>query len=126
MAVEAKFRIYGELSGLGNDKIISTLATLSDVPTKGSGPVVMPIATTPTLIDTLGIISGELIALYVKAHSGDIHIDPYSTAVVTTVGCYLPEGQSNLYTFESSISNVPSAQAVSAVSLLEYMVVAIS
>ena len=126
MSASAKFRIYGEISGLGNDNIVSSAATISDVPTKGGGPITMPIATTPTLIDTLGIISGELIALYVKAISGDIHIDPYSTAVVTTVGCYLPEGQSNLYTFESTISNVPSAQAVSAVSLLEYMVVAVT
>lgn len=126
MAAESLWKIMGEISGLGNDKDVSCRATLSDTPTKASGPVIMPVTTTPMLLDSMGIISGELIALYLKAHSGDIHVDPYSTAVLTTKGCYLPEGVANLYTFETTVSNVPSVQAVTAGSLMEYCVVGIS
>lgn len=126
MAAASLFRVYGELTGLGNDKEVSGRASLSDVPTKGGGPQVQVIATTPTLIDTIGIISGEMVALYCMALSGDIHIDPFSTAVVTTRSCFLAEGICNLFTFEAAISNVPSAQAVTAVSKLEYLIVGVT
>jgi len=126
MAASSLWKIIGETTGLGNDKKVSCRATLSDVPTQATGPIIMTVATTPTLIDTVGMITGELIALYAKAHTGKIHIDPYTTAVVTTVGGYMPEGQFNFVTFETSISVVPSAQAVSAASLLEYALVAVS
>lgn len=126
MAAEAIVRFTGELAGLGQDKKVSARALLSDVPTKGAGPIVIAVATTPALLDLVGIISGELIGLYVKALSGKIHVSPYNTAVVTTQCNYIPEGQFNFYTYQTAITNIPSIQAVTAASQLEYLLVAIT
>lgn len=122
MAAEVVARILIEGSGLGNNKNVSCRAAISDTPTQMAGPIVRTVdgALSTVVVPSVGIVSGELIALYVKAISGSLYVDPYSTAVTTARSCYLAEGQFNYYTYKSDISVVPSLVMVTAGSQFEY------
>jgi len=131
MAGEMLWRVLGQLTGLGSDKQVEGRAVLTLVPTK-CFHAVQPIATTPTQLDVLkiggteSVISGELFSLFVKPTAGKVHVLPHATAVVTTQCLYIEQDDFNLYTYETTISNVPSFQAVTAGTQMEYLLAAVS
>jgi hypothetical protein len=122
MPASAIIKVLTEVTGLGNDKQASCRAALSDVPTQASGPLTMVLTTAQQLIDTLSLITGELTALYIKAHSGAMYVDPFTTAAAVSACCYLAEGACNVYTYETTVSAKPSIIGAAAGNILEYLI----
>jgi hypothetical protein len=125
MAVTSKFRIYGEVIGSGSDKQVSCLAAISDTPTKYGGPYTQTFTTTAP-IDIIGVISGELIAMYVRAISSGLYVNPVASTPMVTQCCFIPQGQFNMFTFKTTVSCVPFAEAQTAIAVAEIMFVAVS
>ena len=125
MAVEAKFRVYGEIIGAGSDHIVQGLAAISDTPTKYGGPYKQTFTTTAA-IDIIGVLSGELIGLFIKAISSGLFVNPCKDDGLVTCCNFIPQGQWNFYTFQTATSVVPYAEAQSASAVAEIAIVAIS
>lgn len=125
MAAELVTRIYAEVSGLGDAKMVSNRAAASDVPTQASGKL-QQVVTTTVMCDVISVITGQLIELCVKALSSGLYVNPFQSTPMTTVCCYIPEGQANVYTYKATTSARPWFEAQSARAVAEYMYVAIS
>ena len=127
MAASTLFKLYGETTGLGADNIFSVRSLLSDVPTRGGGPIVQSLTSLAVAVDIVSAISGQLIALMVKALVSDALIDPLGVSTLVSNYCYIPEGQVNLYTFKPTISCIPVVRGgASTVGKIEYVFAAIS
>lgn len=125
MAAELVTKIYAEVSGLGETKIVSNRAAASDVPTQASGPL-QQVVTTTAMCDVISIITGELIELTVKALSSGLYVNPFQSTPMTTVCCYIPEGQANVYTYKTTTSARPWFHAQTARAVAEYFYAAVS
>ena len=126
MAASAVFRILGKISGLGSGSEFGVRSALSDVPTQTGGPSIQTLTTAAAAIDVGSVISGQLVALMIKALTSNVYIDPTGVSTLVSDYCLIPEGQANLYTFEAAVSCIPVVRAKSAVGQMEYMFVAIS
>jgi hypothetical protein len=125
MSVTSKFRIYGEIIGSGSDKQVSCLATISDTPTKYGGTYTQTFTTTAP-VDIIGVTSGELITLYVRAISSGLYINPVASTPMITQCCFIPQGQFNMFTFQTTVSCVPFAEAQTSTAVAEIMFAAVS
>ena len=126
MAAESTVRFILKTTGLGQEKEISAYSLLSDTPTQVTGPIVMTVNTTQQLLDTLALVSGQLIGLYIKALTSGIYFSPFSTAAAVSASLYIPTGQFNWVTFKSTITALPSVIAAIPGSQIEYAVVGIT
>jgi len=125
MSAEAKIRILCEGTGLGDDNKVSNYSLLSDTPTQMSGPVYQSLTTVIDFVDLVSVVTGELVALYVKSVTSNIFVSLVS-ALNTTQCLFVPQGQANLYTFQSTISARPVARATISSAKIETWIVAIS
>jgi hypothetical protein len=127
MAAEALFRLLGQVTGSGKDKVLPIRALLSDVPTQAGGPVEQSLTTTAAAFDVSTVVSGELVALMVHALVSNAYVDPTGVSTLVSDYCYIPEGQVNLYTFETAVSCLPVVRGKAAgVGKVEYMWAAVS
>jgi len=127
MTASAVVKFTGEVSGLGNDKRVSARAALSDVPTQASGPLYQVITTAVTPVDVVSLVSGELLAVYVKAVSNSVWFNPvHSASPALTVSNYIPEGQFVFCTYSTANSARPWAQAVGSIADIECWVVGVT
>ena len=112
MSVTSKFRCYGEVIGSSgsDDNKVSGVAVISDTPTKYGGPY-NQVFTTTAAIDIIGVVSGELIGLYIEAISSGLYVNPCLNDGLVTCCNFIPQGQWNFYTFKTAVSAVPYAQA---------------
>jgi len=107
MAAEAVVRLIAEVTGLGNDKVVSARAALSDVPTQAGGPLYQVFNTTPALIDTVSASSeGQVVAMYVKCVHSILYVGVATVVPAAASGSIgalaIPDGQFNLYTFSTA------------------------
>ena len=126
MAATSKVRIYCETIGEGSDEIVPALASISDTPTKHAGPIKQTFTSAVAPIDVIGVVCGELIGLCVKALSSGLYVNPYASTPMTTQCGFIPEGQFNYYTFKTTVSCVPFAQAQTSTAKAELWFVAVS
>jgi len=126
MAATAIVRLYGEVTGLGNDNKISCYALLSDTPTQVSGPVIQALTTTASQLDLISLTSGQPVMVIIKALDGGVYVNPVSSSGLVSECLYIPEGQANLYTYGTSISALPYLQAASSTVNVEYLVVGVT
>lgn len=126
MAVTSKFRVYGEILGGGSDNKINGLASISDTPTKYGGPYNQSFTTSTIAVDVIGVISGELIGLVVKAISSGVYVNSVASTPMITQCNFIPEGQFNFYTFKTTVSAVPFARAQTSTATAELLFVAVS
>ena len=125
MAAELVTKIYAEVTGLGEVKIVSNRAAASDVPTQACGPL-QQVVTTVAMCDVISVITGQLIELVVKALSSGLYVNPFASTPMTTVCCYMPEGQVNVYTYKTTTSARPWFEAQTARAVAEYFYAAVS
>ncbi len=126
MAAELVLKIYGEVTGQGNDKIITCRATASDVPTIAGGPFVQALTTSPLPIDLGSVISGQLIALFIKALTSNVNFLPTISTPLASCACFIPEGQANFVTYKTTTSVVPWVYGNTTVAKAEILYVAVS
>lgn len=107
MAAELVLKIYGEVTGQGNDKVITCRATASDVPTLAGGPFVQVLTTAPLPVKLGSVVSGQLIALFVKALTSHVSFLPTISTPLASCACYIPEGQTNFVTYQTATSVIP-------------------
>ena len=127
MAASAVAKALVEITGLGEDSKMSVRATLSDVPTLIGGPIKQSLTTAAVQVDVASVVSGELVLLLVKALTSNVYCDPTGVSTLVSNYCYIPEGQFNLYTFETTNSCLPTIRGkVAGVGVAEYVFAAIS
>ena len=127
MSAECLFNLYGEITGLGADNKFSVRSCLSDIPTKAGGPVTQSLTTAAVVLDIVSAISGQLIAVMVKALISDALVDPTGVSTLVSNYCFIPEGQVNLYTFKPTVSCIPVVRGgASTVGRIQYIFSAIS
>lgn len=108
MSAETTARFILKTTGLGQEKEVSAYSLLSDVPTQVTGPMVVTVNTTQQLIDTLALVTGQLIALYIKSLTSGIYFSPFNTAAAVSCSLYIPLGQFNWVTLKATTSSMPS------------------
>ena len=126
MAAETTIRLIVKTTGLGQEKEISAYSLLSDAPTQVTGPIVVTVNTTQQLLDTLALVSGNLIGLYIKSLTSGIYFSPFSTAAAVSASLYIPQNGFNWVTFKSTISALPSLIASTPGQQIEYSLVGIT
>lgn len=126
MTATIKCRFLGEATGLGDDRKVTGFSILT-TPTQVSGPYHQVIASAGKTVDLVSIISGELKALFVKAISSGVYINPFTlTSAIATCGCYISEGDWNYYSYKTTTSVLASFSPESVRAEVELWVVAIT
>jgi len=125
MAAELVTKIYAEVTGLGNDNVLYNRAAASDVPTQANGPL-QQVVTTTAQLDVVSVITGQLIAVGIKALSSGLYINPTASTPMTTACCFIPQGQMNYFTYKATTSVRPWIEAQTARAVAEYMFVAVT
>jgi hypothetical protein len=128
MTASAVVRVDVELTGLGKDKMMSHKATVSDVPTQMYGPLYsLPGATTVVQLDTISIVSGEMIGIGIRAVGGAVIANPVASLPMATCGLYLADGgPMNFYSYKTTTSAFCWIEPQTAGAAVEYILYSIT
>lgn len=128
MAAEALIKVDVEITGLGKDKMMSHRATVSDVPTQAYGPLYsLSGATTVYQLDTISLVSGEMIGLGIRAVGGALNVNPIMSTPINTCCLYLADGgPMNFLTYKSTQSALCWIEPQAAAAAAEYIFYAVT
>lgn len=126
MAAEIKTRFTIECTGLGAEKTYSCYALMSDVPTQIIGPTIVTVNTAQQLLDTMALVSGTVIGIFLKSLTSGIYFSPFNTNAQVTASIYVPLNQFSWVTLKSTVSAVPSLIASLPGSQVEIIVAGIT
>jgi len=123
MAAESVVWIKVQSTGLGANKVSSTRAAFTAIPTQDSGLITHSLTTVPAQLDVTGLISGTVLGVYIKALVSAANVNPVAA---TTDALYLQQGMVNFYSYLPTISSLPFVWGDTTAAKIEYSFVGIT